>query len=472
MNRLSCLTVVLLTGCHRTGEREGTGPDSEGGPPTETPGLPTETLPSFTGRVPKNLLILSIDTFRRDHAGAYAPDGGMPFLAEVMREGFTLDNHMECANWTMMGTACSVNGRHNEENGFIPELGLLRGPLPDGPTLAGSLTDAGFYSILTTGNSWFSAEWNNAQGFSQSGLVGGSALNIYGTGESLLQSAILQGNVPNGWMLHLHVMEPHPPYNPPAEYLTAEAKLPPLPGDWDLAFKDDHYLATYTWPNLDPEDQANLDAHMHARYQGELTYLDDQLRTIWADLAARGLIDDTLIAIFNDHGEQIWEHGNESHAYSLYREENDGILVFWAKNIVPGSWVGPTSQIDLAPTLLRLYGVSIPPEMTGIPLGEAEEDRPTFALTSARLNTIQSVRQSGVKLIYNWSGTVEMYDLEADPTESTNLFDPTDPLALALWSQLLPHISMAIPVVYDDEPIWPAGLPQPADSGSSTDTGN
>ena len=65
----------------------------------------------------------------------------MPFFEQVMNEGFTLDNHMECSNWTFMGTACSVNGRHNEENGFIPELGALRFLMPDGPTLAGALSE-------------------------------------------------------------------------------------------------------------------------------------------------------------------------------------------------------------------------------------------------------------------------------------------------------------------------------------------
>jgi arylsulfatase A-like enzyme len=458
----TALWLALALGCRHgeadLGTDDGTTPD--------VTGPPTDTIPAFYGHVPKNLFVLSIDTFRRDHAGKYAP-GSMPFLEQLMNEGFTADDHMECANWTFMGTGCSVNGRHNEENGFIPELGLLRAPMPDGPTLARSLSDAGRYTILATGNSWFSDEWNNAQGYVESGIIGGNALNIYGSGEALLASARLDGRADDGWMLHVHVMEPHPPYAPPASYLAAETDLPPLPGDWDLALKDDHYQATYQWPLLSPEDQAILESHMQVRYQGELDYLDDQLESMWLDLESRSLLDDTLVVIFNDHGEQIWDHGNESHAYALYHEENDGIFVLWAKNIVPGTWTRPTSQIDIAPTVLGLLDVPIPPEMTGIPLGQGEEDRATFALTSARLNTIQSVRQNGVKLIYNWTGTVEMYDLAADPLELTNVFDPTDPVAQQLWGLLLPHIELADDAVLDQEPIWPDGLPRP---GDPTDT--
>ena len=443
----------------------GSGGDADR-PDTGSQGEPTDTLPSFYGHVPKNVLILSIDTFRKDRAGKYAP-GTMPFLEQIMNEGFTLDNHMECANWTLMGTACTVNGRHNEENGFIPELAGLRESLPDGPTIASALSNRGWYTILASGNSWFSREWNNAQGFDEAELTGGAAVSIYGRGQTMLSAAMLRGDVGDHWMVHAHLMEPHAPYAPPSEYISAEADLDPI--QWDLALKDEHYDATSEYPTLTPDQQANLEAHLQLRYQGELTYLDDQLRTIFADLTARGLLDDTLVVLFNDHGEQIFDHGRESHAYALYREENDGIAIFWSQNIVPGAWTGPTSQIDLAPTLLGLLGVPAPREMTGVRVGQAEEDRPTFALTSARLNTLQSVRKNGIKLIYTWSsGVVEMYDLEADPAEKDNVFDATDPVALELWNLLLPRIALAETLVRDDAPRWPADLPQPGDASETT----
>jgi arylsulfatase A-like enzyme len=460
--RAGLLAAIAMVACDPGSTGEGSWPDPG------SAGRPTDTIPAFYGKVPKNVLILSVDTFRRDHAGLYAP-GTMPFLEQIMREGFTLDNQMECANWTLMGTACSVNGRHNEENGFIPELGGMRAVLPDGPTLASALSSHGWFTVLSSGNSWFSADWNNAQGFDEAQLTAGAAVSIYGLGQSMLEAATLRGEVDDGWMLHAHLMEPHAPYAPPAEYLRDEAALPPI--SWDLANKNEHYDATAEWPQLTAEQQSNLEAHLQLRYQAELTYLDDQLRTIFADLTTRGMLDDTLVVIFNDHGEQIFDHGNESHAYGLYHEENDGIAIFWSQNIVPGAWTGPTSQIDLAPTILGLLDVEIPREMTGIPLGEAPEDRPTFATTSARLNTIQSVRKNGLKLIFTWAtGHVEMYDEAADPLEQNDVFDPTDPVAQDLWSDLLPHIEMAEPIVFDDVLIWPAGLPRPDDLATG-DTG-
>lgn len=455
-------TLVLL------GALAGCTDKDDGGPEDDTDVVdltPTDTIPSFKGHVPKNLLVFSIDTFRKDRLGKYDADGDLtPFLSQLMDEGFTLDEHMTCANWTFMGVGCTMNGRYNEENGFIPELGGMKASMPDGPQVASVLGDLGLYPILLTGNSWFSSQWNMAQGFQEEELTGGAAVNIYNEGQRRLTDAVLRGAVQDGWYLHVHVMEPHAPYAPPAEYLTEVEELPVIP--WDLSIKDEHYDAGSAWPGLTEYERDLLDQHMQLRYNGEIAYLDDQFRTIWADLTARGLLEDTLVVFWNDHGEQFWEHGNQSHAHKIHAEENDGFMFFWAQNIIPGTWTGPTSQIDFLPTLHKLYGgETLPPEITGLPLGEAPEDRARFALTSARRNTIQAVRKDQYKMLFTWAtGKVELFDVEADPTEQVDLYDPTDPIALELWDLLRPRVELADQAVLDENPRWPVELPGPDDT--------
>ncbi len=466
-------SLLLAIGCTDKGDA---GPKDDD---TEVPDLePTDTVPSFYGHVPKNILVFSIDTFRKDRLGKYDPDTNYtPFLGQLMEEGFTLDEHMTCANWTFMGVGCTMNGRYNEENGFIPELGGMKSLMPEGPQVASVLGDLGLYTILVTGNSWFSSQWNMAQGFDEEELTGGAAVNIYNEGQRRLADAQLRGAVQDGWYMQLHVMEPHAPYNPPPEYLTAEADLPPIP--WDLSVKAEHYDAGAAYGGLPDAEKSLVLQHMELRYDAEIEYLDDQFLTIFADLTARGLLNDTLVVFWNDHGEQFWEHGNQSHAHKIYGEENDGFMFFWAQNIVPGSWTGPTSQIDYLPTLHGLYGgTDLPPEITGVPLGQAPEDRARFALTSARNNTIQAVRKDQYKMLYTWStGLVEVYDKVADPGEQVNLYDPTDPIALELWDLLLPHVELADQAVLDENPRWPVELPGPDDTpttgpGDSGTTGN
>jgi arylsulfatase A-like enzyme len=461
------LGVVFFAGC--TGNKDAPS-DTDSGPTPGTSdtktGPTTDTLPSFYGSAPKNLLVISIDTFRRDHLGKYSDLGLTPFMGKLMDEGYTLDNHMTCSDWTFAGTACTMNGELNEENGFQPELGGLHMLMPTRPQLATWLHDDGFYSIQVSGNSWFSSAWNMTQGFDETQLTGGAATSIYEVGQGLLLDAIARGAVTDRWYLHVHLMEPHAPYSPPEEYLGCEASLPPLPGglaDLDLATKDAHYEATAAYPALSAGDEAILKEHFDCRYNGELQSLDDRLSQVWTELEQNHLLDDTLVVFWNDHGEQIWDHGFESHAHQLYAEENNGFMFFWAKNIVPGSTDLPTSSIDLVPTLLALYGdTNMPAQTTGLPLGTSTPDRVRYALTSARNGTISTVRSGDYKEIFNWvSGTVELYDDATDPTEQTNLYDPADAKTLELWSLLAPEIELAVPSILDDQPRWPAALPPP-----------
>lgn len=110
-------------------------------------------------------------------------------------------------------------------------------------------------------------------------------------------------------------------------------------------------------------------ARARLAYRGELRYFDDTLAGLWADLDGRGLLDDTLVVFFTDHGEQQMERGVLDHGFELYAEENRSVAGFWAKTLVPGTWTGPTLHTDLPVTVLGLLG--LPSTGTGIPLGQA-----------------------------------------------------------------------------------------------------
>ena len=209
---------------------------------------------------------------------------------------------------------------------------------------------------------------------------------------------------------------------------------------------------------------ALLESHLRLRYAGEVRYLDALIEKTWKDYDQKCWLDDTLVVVWSDHGEAFWEHGRQTHAFNLTGEESDGVLFFWAKNIVAGTYNEPTSAIDLVPTLLDLYGLTIPKEVTGLPLGTAASDRPIFAGALARFGGVQAVTKSSYKLQYHWeSARVRFWDRAVDPLETEDLFDPEDPVLLDLWADLSPHITrMAERVVHEDPaPNWPANLPGP-----------
>lgn len=68
----------------------------DGGPAPEPP--PVTSFLSFRESGPRNLLMISIDTLRKDHLSRYGSQNLTPFLAEKMAEGVPLDDHRSCSN--------------------------------------------------------------------------------------------------------------------------------------------------------------------------------------------------------------------------------------------------------------------------------------------------------------------------------------------------------------------------------------
>ncbi len=422
-------------------------------PPTAT--RPTDTLPAFFGEAPKNLLMISIDTTRKDHISAYGDLGLTPFLDSLMKGGYTLDDHAQCSNWTYPGTTCVQLGRSHTDMGFLPALPIqFQAIMPDTPTLASWLKDAGFQTALWTTNSWFSGQWRSNQGFDVTTLKGGALETLIAEAATTIQASEAAGV--ERWYVHIHGIEPHPAYNPPESYLDGLDGLDPIP--FDLSSFEQHYDATGAWPYLTPEEQALLLEHLTVRYHGEIRYFDDQLAAAWADLDSRGLLDDTLVVIWNDHGESFWEHGHQTHAWTLHTQENDAFAVFWAKNIVPGSWKGPTQALDLAPTLLSLWDIPLAEEITGYAVGTAPADRARFIWSWARNGVDQAILKDGWRLMFDWKTKLELYDDVSDPENLTDLYDPDHPVAEALWPLLAEEMARMEPLT---TPVVPE-LPVPA----------
>jgi arylsulfatase A-like enzyme len=428
------------------------------------PSLPGEIVGSealkFHGAVPRNLLFLSIDTARRDHLGAYGSDKGLtPFLDAIAERGVVMTDHLQCSCWTLPGVACTLGGRSTIELGYIPLLSgknTVHPPLPAGtPFLASWLGDAGFYSIVVSANGYLSEKWGSTQGFDEVYRSGLHADDVYDHGASALSGALLSRD---RWFLHLHFMEPHPSYNPPAHNIVGEKNVPPWPED--LTRRGIHYGWRDEYAGLTAEEQAVLEANLRMLYEGEMRTMDERLADIWSDMLGRGYLDDTLVVFWNDHGEQFWEHGHQTHAFTLTGEENDGILMFWAKNIVPGRYERQTAAVDVAPTILDLYGIQIPSEITGQPIGAAPDDRARFAEAFGRLGGVNAVTRDGWKLQYLWRGRLALYDRNVDPEERNDLYDPTHPRARELWQLLRPRIERMSELVDNaTPPRWPEDLP-------------
>jgi arylsulfatase len=426
--------------------------------PTEATNPDADRLLVFPDGPPKNILMISIDTLRKNQLGFYGGPADTPFLDSLLAGSVHLDNHMQCSSWTYVSTSCTLMGGSHEANGYMPLLTQLQEPLPDTTHfVAESLTDAGFLTAIHSPNEWLSATWNNTKGYQIQMNLGGDAASAASQASVALLNAVEDQDAEK-WMLHLHFLEPHSPYNPPEEYLTALADLPAIP--FDLSDRDVQYAINRESFDAFPESmQEAIEAHLRVRYLGELAWLDDKLERIFNDFEARGMLEDSLVVLWSDHGETFWEHGHQTHAWDLYPEENDAILAFLAPGLAPKAFAGPTHAYDLAPTLLDLYGIEIPPSMDGVVLGTALEDRFRYASTSARAGPVQMIRQGDDALYYNWrQGKVELFDLAQDPTAMVDLRASEPVRTQQLWEALTPWIAALDPLLETDAPLLPSGL--------------
>ena len=434
------------------------------GPKDPAPTTPTDTgtvgttqvgALQFRGQPPKNLLMISIDTLRKDHVGRYGGGELTPFLDGLLAESVALDDFVQCSNWTFSSVPCTLGGRPHAEVGFMPRLDRdLRQPYPEGtPFLAGHLETAGYDSWLFSINSWLSKSWGTSQGYDHEVWPG-----IFHTDEIVRRAAdqLIEGTADHDdpWFLHVHVKEPHAPYHAPFDYNDELAALEPV--SWDLDDFLVHYEVTEdVWPTLTPEEQQLLEAHLRARYRAEVRWLDQQLAQRWADLEARGLLDDTLVVMWSDHGEQFWEHGAQTHAYGLHGEEVDALAFFWAKNLEPVAFEGPTHGTDITPTVLATLGVTPTVPLTGHVVGEAPNDRIRLVSTVARIGAHTAAERDGIKVIFDWAGTVTAFDTRVDPGETNDIWNPADPEQAALFEAIRVRAEAESALMPDQTPVWP-----------------
>ncbi len=305
--------------------------------------------------------------------------------------------------------------------------------------------------------------------------VFGPADEVTDTGLALGQQCLDQGRP---CLLHVHYMDTHLPLAPPQQDLDALGFGGPMPVDVSkfidatlFITQDNGLVEIHEGLNaLSDDDRVAAELWMGRSYAASLHFADREIARLWAGLDALGLLDDTLVAFFTDHGERLGEDGLWGHGSRASAIEQDVVGFFWARDIVPGAHAHPTGLIDLLPSITDPAVVDFETPawwsgfaegITGSPLGEAEEGRPVFGYASfgAGADGNVSVRVADRTLVYTWSGQIEFFHDDVDPTERQDRFDASDPEVAALWDLIradIPRIRAAVPGL--PPPLAPPGL--------------
>jgi arylsulfatase A-like enzyme len=176
---------------------------------------------------------------------------------------------------------------------------------------------------------------------------------------------------------------------------------------------------------------------MHARalYDGEISFADFQFGKFLDALRRKGMLDQTLIIVISDHGEELHDHGGWNHGRTLYEELVRVPIILGGDERIPAGLVSKSyaGLVDIMPTVLGWTDARIPESAEGINLmdivesGGNDEARSIYAENYYPDHETIALVEDGKKVIYNITprppGEVEFYDLTVDRAETQNLAD-------------------------------------------------
>ena len=433
---------------------------NDGARPAPVAQEPPVTSAGSLGVRPRGVILIQVDTLRRDHLDVYGYERETaPVLSRLAAEGATFRRTTAQATWTKVSTPSTMTSLYPLSHGvrdFADRLPAAAETLAEQYRAAGYATLA-YSSVLFTGQ--FS---NMHQGFEE--------LHESGSADSTPSSKTAREYVDRlgEWLgrhrdvpffVFLHVFDPHDPFEPREPYATMWAD-PAHKAEHEEQLEavrehiEDQLLRQFGMPDRRALEAAEIDPEAYVGYDqdwydGSIRGMDVELGRLVERLRTLGLDDDTLIVFMSDHGEEFLEHDRMFHGQTVYNELTQVPLVMrWPGAIPSGAVVDENVQlIDIMPTLLDLSGLPHPEGMQGrslLPFVSVEESavaawvpRPSFsekAPTSGRAAPPPAETESYAVIDDDWllihnrarddaTPEFELYDVAGDPLNLTNVAD-------------------------------------------------
>ncbi|MFT7487487.1 MAG: arylsulfatase [Candidatus Paceibacteria bacterium] len=385
--------------------------------------------------VPRNVILITLDTTRPDFLGAWGKEGNpTPHLDALAADGIRFETAISSSAVTPVSHASILTGRHQYQHGLRILAGAGGFQLPeDVPTLATTLKSRGYATAAFHSAFPVSAVYGFNRDFDIFEDVGGSGLNT--NEEGAVSWDVSQGqrrsdattnmvldflsSTEQPFFIWIHYWDPHDGFLlPPTEFLNG--RMP-----------------------VDDQGQAKWNGKA---YGLEVSYMDQQFGRLIQGMKDGGQYADTLISVVADHGEGL-EDGMQKHGWSahriLYQEQIHVPLILRIPGAARGRSVSNmVRSVDIYPTVLDYLDIAPEGVLGGSSLralieGREEAGRVAYAdqinLWDANAKMLQRRPQADFlhvlmndqwKLIYRPRNpkTSELYDYRKDPAEQQNLF--------------------------------------------------
>lgn len=379
-----------------------------------------------------NVILISIDTLGHDHLSLY--DSSLdtsPFLKSLAKKSFVFENAFSQAPWTLPSHVAMLTGAYPwEHNMWIPSDILSK----DAHTLAEQLNEYGYQTAAFSNGVFVRPGWALDQGFDE--FFGAVAEDSWEDVPEIFTEAQAWINARTSdkpYFLLVRPFETHDPYIENGESVTVqEIASENLRADGPRDHEVERFKNTY---------------------RNEIRKTDSALKDFFNELENSGELDNTIVIITSDHGEEFNEHGTAAfHAVTLYREVLHVPLVIYTPS-ERSARIADTVEVRSIPaTILELTGLpknltigqSLVSRMEGIFSGDALAlsatalERNTllnnFANGYGALGLVPTPRDSvyrGQKMlsairgewhtIKDMSGTLRTFNLRTDPKEQQPL---------------------------------------------------
>jgi len=380
----------------------------------------------------KNVILLTLDATRKDIFGIYGNKKGLtPFIDSLRDKSIIFTKGQSTGPYTQASFPGILT------SSYYLEYGKPKGLAPERTLISEPLQKAGIATAAFHSNPYICEYfgWNRGWGV------------FYDSMEDEVEPRIpyVRGNVINtkviNWLslhcksgeykpffLWLHYMDIHEPYMPERKYIDAV--------DPGITISQDQMYNLFE-NTLLKRDVSDTEKVMELRrlYDVHVREVDIYVQEFFCALDRLDILNDTIVIITNDHGDEFNEHGGLSHDDKMYSELIDSPLIIYDPDRDKGEVCDTlVSNIDIPPTIIYLFGLEAIAGFKGnslLPLenypqrgvfGEAIDQHSQKGGDIDR--DIYYYREGDLKIIYRANlDSWEMYDLKEDIKELNNIVD-------------------------------------------------
>lgn len=395
--------------------------------------------------VQNNVILFTIDTLRKDVVGCYGNGKSYtPFLDSIQDKCIRFNNCQSVGPYTQASFPGILTSTYYFEFGREKQLSPKRTIISE-VVKNGGFTTAGFHSNpYLSGFFGWNRGWNTYydsmmdQVTDMVPYILGDVINA--KVDKWLESHTAKSDY-SPFFLWAHYMDVHEPYVPKPEYLQRiDPQLKMSDEDMFKLFKE----VILPRNSSDPAKNEIL----KKLYLAHVLEVDDYARQFFANLERNGVLDNSIVIITSDHGDEFNDHGSLSHDGKMYNELINVPLLVYIPNL-EGNVVSDAivSGVDIPPTIAKLFNLDTPESYCGQSLLPVEDYKPKScfgeAIGKLQHKVLPSDRpayfyqEENLRISYRVEDNRwELYDLETDAGEKKNIIT-CSPQAEVLKQKLL-----------------------------------